>query len=59
MSENSPTISPDVRSDRVPLRIDARTIILIPPGVDPEKRKAKFIRKINSSKSNDINNTNN
>jgi hypothetical protein len=39
----------------IPLRIDARTIILIPPDVDPEKRRAEFLRKINGRKTHDIN----
>jgi hypothetical protein len=42
-------VSPGTCGDRIPVRIDTRTIILIPPGVDPEKRKAEFLKKMNSS----------
>lgn len=35
---------------KVPLRIDCRTVVLIPRGVNPETYKKKYLHKINKSR---------
>lgn len=39
---------PEDTKGKIPLRINSRTIILIPEGVDPVKRMKEFLEKTNS-----------
>ncbi|MDR1981354.1 MAG: hypothetical protein LBQ39_07035 [Tannerellaceae bacterium] len=46
----NPTGIPHVSSDEalVPLRIDSRTVIMIPAGADPNERRMRFLKKLNA-----------
>ena len=52
----NPTLKVPLGNDegKVPLRIDCRTIILIPSTANPEECRKSFLRKINSKHSNHI-----
>lgn len=39
---------PEDIKGKIPLRINSRTIIMVPEGVDPVKRKQEFLEKTNS-----------
>lgn len=49
--QNSSDEIPEDVKGKVPLRINSRTIILIPEGADPIKRKKEFLEKTNSKNS--------
>lgn len=46
--QNSSDEIPGDIKGKVPLRINSRTVILIPEGVDPVKRKKEFLERTNS-----------